>query len=855
MPFGNEVKGFFDGLQGGMAMQNQLSSMRSRQYQDRLTGAQAEQQEAETTEYTNPENRAARLKTLQGNADLSLAQARGAGLQADQAEAELREFQDPDVMRVRRGRGEADLANAQATADNNRSIATQNKLAAQKAQVDLIEYTTPAAAQRREETEQLLQQQRYDEAAVSAAAVDKIYKDNWAYRRDYAQTHIAELESAGKEVPDKYRVIAESDPPEYLNDVHDRIQGAGGAVTTPGAPAQAVPASPGPGVSAAAPRATVGGMQQPNLQAVMQYGQEAATVRDPFTGKDTPLPQMSPVQSAVWAGNVKQESSGNPRAFNEKEGAYGSIQWRLNRRDNLEAFAKANGMPVDSLRTQTLFGRWEMANTERGAGQNFLGAQTPEAANAALKGFIRYGDNSQATRLANGQQLMGMAANASGDTSGVGGAAAPAAAPAGAAAPAQRAPYQAVPVQQAPVPVQNSFDQDREEMNQTGARAHAEIMTPAGAVPTAEDEARIRGHFRGDGAPDPEAWQQLTEMTSGMDPADLPYDQQQLLQSLAVYRNTKRNYPQDLEKQKAVASELLQRARLEADKWTAISKAKAQRGDVKGTLHGLLRAAAHVPNGVEADYQEQDDGDYEISFKRRNGEVVHKVVAPPNQILSFALGVGPKDAYQALYSLTGTTPPGGSPAYQEAQQNILSTSTPAGMQVPDISGMTAEEGEKTRAAYAPLQVKPGSPEELNTLATDVTAAWNAKAGDSMLGQAAPLLTGLSDANRTMIANNAALIQNTAVNLAHSNAMPADQAMGIVLSMMSVSPTNPEEQQYKPVAMDADGSVRLQDTVNGTMIKMPGGDYQQLMRQRQEVEGSTAEDLAIEARGRGATGHW
>ena len=47
----------------------------------------------------------------------------------------------------------------------------------------------------------------------------------------------------------------------------------------------------------------------------------------------------SPVQAYALMGNMQQESNFSPGANNQKEGAYGLLQWRQDRRANLESFA------------------------------------------------------------------------------------------------------------------------------------------------------------------------------------------------------------------------------------------------------------------------------------------------------------------------------------------------------------------------------------------------------------------------------------------------------------------------------------------------------------------------------------
>lgn len=116
---------------------------------------------------------------------------------------------------------------------------------------------------------------------------------------------------------------------------------------------------------------------------------------------------LSPVQAAAFAGHMQQESGFNPNAFNAGEGAFGGLQWRLDRRDNLNNFASSRGVAPNDLGTQLDFALAEMRGPEAKSGAQFLAATDLPSAHAALKRFIRYGDNSDSVRLANARALMG----------------------------------------------------------------------------------------------------------------------------------------------------------------------------------------------------------------------------------------------------------------------------------------------------------------------------------------------------------------------------------------------------------------------------------------------------------------
>lgn len=143
---------------------------------------------------------------------------------------------------------------------------------------------------------------------------------------------------------------------------------------------------------------------------VAPAGTTPASVQGAYAGLvKRGLPQ---VQAAVLAGNIEQESGGRPNAWNKDEGALGIIQWRSDRLNKLRTFAAKAGRAADDIDVQLDFLLWEGTQggspQDRAAWAAFMAATTPEEANAALKGYIRYGDNSQGTRLANAGKLLGI---------------------------------------------------------------------------------------------------------------------------------------------------------------------------------------------------------------------------------------------------------------------------------------------------------------------------------------------------------------------------------------------------------------------------------------------------------------
>ena len=113
-------------------------------------------------------------------------------------------------------------------------------------------------------------------------------------------------------------------------------------------------------------------------------------------------------QAAALVGNMIQESSLDPAKLTSGENAHGLVQWRLDRWPNLQKFAAARGTSPDDPNTQLDFMMHEMRGSEASKVRNFLVTDDVQSANAALHDYFRYGDDSEATRLANALSVLGI---------------------------------------------------------------------------------------------------------------------------------------------------------------------------------------------------------------------------------------------------------------------------------------------------------------------------------------------------------------------------------------------------------------------------------------------------------------
>lgn len=103
-----------------------------------------------------------------------------------------------------------------------------------------------------------------------------------------------------------------------------------------------------------------------------------------------------------------RESNLDPARVNTKEDAHGLLQWRLDRWQNLQRFAAARGTSPDDVNTQLDFMAHEMRGSEASNVRDFLVTDDVQSANAALKRYVRYGDDSESVRLGYALNVLGL---------------------------------------------------------------------------------------------------------------------------------------------------------------------------------------------------------------------------------------------------------------------------------------------------------------------------------------------------------------------------------------------------------------------------------------------------------------
>jgi hypothetical protein len=116
---------------------------------------------------------------------------------------------------------------------------------------------------------------------------------------------------------------------------------------------------------------------------------------------------LDAAHAAIMGGNIEQESGFDPSRPNVAEGGIGLIQWNKERRAALQAFAAQKHKLETDAGVQLDFLMKELNETPQG--RAFLSASSPDEMNRALHSHIRYGDNSEGTRLRNGLNLLPLA--------------------------------------------------------------------------------------------------------------------------------------------------------------------------------------------------------------------------------------------------------------------------------------------------------------------------------------------------------------------------------------------------------------------------------------------------------------
>ncbi len=156
-----------------------------------------------------------------------------------------------------------------------------------------------------------------------------------------------------------------------------------------------------------------GGSPATNATATPLDGGERATAENIY--KRLLEHGLTPAQAAGVLGNMQVEAPGlNTGAYNPKEGAYGLCQWLGGRRQNLEAFAAAQGKPVGDWKTQVDFMMHELRGEESAAYRRLLATDTPGAAAAVFDEYYERSDGTfRDQRVANADGIAASMANVS----------------------------------------------------------------------------------------------------------------------------------------------------------------------------------------------------------------------------------------------------------------------------------------------------------------------------------------------------------------------------------------------------------------------------------------------------------
>lgn len=820
MPFGNEAKDFMAALGAGMNIQSDMARMAySRQATRRAR--------MENDEYDTPEARANRAKTARAAADKAGYDAETARAQSQVEGIKAGEYADPANAGLRQREREA-------TVSNEESVAGANQLTYDEKKYDYFRKISPRGQQLTDEAEEAARVGNWAAAQQKMGEAEKLAQETWALQREHAAQTKAWYLGEGKEPPAWVETRLNEQPPPMLSDMAQRYGVNLNQPLPPSTQPQAVPAAPRSG---SGPR----GLRN-NNPGNIEYG--------PFTQK----------YGATG-------SDGRFATFNSPEEGIAAMHGLL-----------ANYQRQGRTTVRQMISKWAPASDNNNvsayanavAGAMGIDPDTPfdfSGQNAAnmVAAMIQH---------ENGQQPYNMA-----QLGGTPGAAAP-------QQVAQNTPQQAVPASQPagpqmlPMPspmseptttgsigataapaADTDFHANREEMVQDGARAL--FPQQPGAVATSDQQAGQRAVLMGDGAKDPEAAQQQRSLFQTWDDDSLTPQQNGLIGDVAMYRWAKAFHP---DKAQAYAREALQTMLNEANKYRSFAQAAAGAGDNETALKALATSFGYIPNGVDAQIEKQDDGDYAISFMR-GGKQIHQEIVNPDNLLANVMKMTPKDSIDALYRFAGIE----NKAPSEAFTQFLSPGTaegpgqymgamPAtprevGQQsdyamlpdeggLPDFAGMKPSEitpalaVAKARGAGAGGGRKPFSPGDQATVRNDVDEAWGQLTGSSVLNKAVgndlPNLV-MPQRSKDAIAKNEPWLKRLAAQIVqHGGDIDAQNAMSMALRMFDVREDQPFDRPFDVGAYkNGDRKITMKD--GSGSFRLDKRNFQHIDDQRWEVE--------------------
>lgn len=404
---------------------------------------------------------------------------------------------------------------------------------------------------------------------------------------------------------------------------------------------------------------------------------------DVFAALQQRLPFL---QSAIMAGNVQQESGGNPLSLNEGEGAFGIMQWRLDRRDKLDAFAAERGTDPGDLQTQIDYMIEEGTKTgsaqDKAAWAEFTAATTPEAANAALKKFIRYGDNSAGTRLANAKALM------SGGPS---------------VLPTPRGGIRR--------------DLNRAVVAQSGTTAAKEAlkaiyagMQIGGAMPTQQSQSQMRATLMGQGAArNNEMNNAHTAVQQAYPPGVKVSEAERNLATLGMAYEWALYIDEDPAKAQMYATEILQNYRQTHNQLMSFAQQSLEDGKLDQAAKLAAKAYAYIPDGQEAKFIKDKDGNYIVTtIDLATRKETSRQRVSPDQMYAKIMGWSPIEFERRLASAAGVSMP--SKAFEQASGMLAGAIPEVTYQgnepqaIPPTpqfnrAGMTSEEGSAIEQQY------------------------------------------------------------------------------------------------------------------------------------------------------------
>lgn len=358
----------------------------------------------------------------------------------------------------------------------------------------------------------------------------------------------------------------------------------------------------------------------------------------------------------------------------------------------------------------------------------------------------------------------------------------------------------------------------------------AEESGAGSAVPTPESQKASVSMLTGEGGAPPTTVQVLFDRIRKQLPKDTT-DEEVGMRAFGAMRDYYMKIGEP-EKAQGAAKELMQYYQGAFNKYAAIAKAAAAKGNTDDAVKAAVKAYANIPDGRITKATKNKDGSYTVELTDiETGKPVMKQVLSPDQIGEMALHLSPGTFASTIIDAAGLRQQSkNSPEFQSAMSALDGVQQPdttapnarlgsnvvkGGRAIPDtldydaMSRMSTDEVKAYKEAFEKAQNKPRErrPEDMATIGTAADTAF----GEFITNPGLDIPQEVRDfygKHKTDIVNASTKLMADSRN---HNLSPKD-ANDTITDMISVDPASPGLPRFRPIKTNQDGSVD---------IKVPG----------------------------------